>query len=84
MKEGQLRTIIRNLIMESVHIPDGMEVLNIVSPGTILFISMKPQVLDWVKSGRIIIKDEQILVGIDDKVAKRYLRKIIDIQKGSK
>lgn len=80
-----LRKIIKKMIMENFMTPfdqlQDTEMLDSVSDDNLAFIGRNPTVYNWFITNRIQLIGNQIWVKTDDKYVKKFLRKIIGIQK---
>jgi len=81
----KIRKIIRGLINENFMTPfnqlQDTEMLDSLSNDNIAFIGTNPTVYNWFITNRIQLIGNQIWVKTDDKQVKKFLRKIIGIQK---
>jgi hypothetical protein len=80
-----LRKVIKKMIMENFMTPfdqlQDTEMLDSVSDDNLAFIGRNPTVYNWFITNRIQLIGNQIWVKTDDKYVKKFLRKIIGIQK---
>ena len=85
LEKSKIRNLIRKLIHENFMTPfnqmQDTEMLDSISNDNLAFIGRNPTVYNWFITNRIQLIGNQIWVKIDDKEVKRFLRKIIDIQK---
>lgn len=81
----KIRNIIRDLIKENFMTPfnqmNDTEMLDSLSNDNIAFIGRNPTVYNWFITNRIQLIGNQIWVKTDDRQVKKFLRKIIAIQK---
>jgi hypothetical protein len=81
----KIRKVIRELINENFMTPfnqlQDTEMLDSLSNDNIAFIGTNPTVYNWFITNRIQLIGNQIWVKTDDKQVKKFLRKIIGIQK---
>ncbi len=81
----KIRKVIRELINENFMTPfnqlQDTEMLDSLSNDNIAFIGTNPTVYNWFITNRIQLIGNQIWVKTDDRKVKKFLRKIIGIQK---